>query len=180
MVVVMFRIQMGGDDCFVFSLKEPFCQLHADLVCQFRGDFPFCKTLHQMVALYTVHLVVTFLRFYHILIGSLADTADGILKNGTLCLVPVHGVIDGFFQRAGTLPFLCGLILVSDVSDGIVQTADRDNTGVCHRLPFLFDQPPCFFRHAEHFPDTLFPGHPTAVGYMGKLIGVVAQTGYFP
>ena len=117
MVVVMLRVQMGGDDCFVFSLKEPFCQLHADLVCQFRGDFPFGKALHQMVALYPVHLVVAFLRFYHILIGSLADTADGILKNGTLCLVPVHGVINGFFQRAGTLPFLCGLILISDVSD---------------------------------------------------------------
>ena len=180
MVVVMLRVQMGGDDCFVFSLKEPFCQLHADLVCQFRGDFPFGKALHQMVALYPVHLVVAFLRSYHILIGSLTDAADGILKNGTLCLVPVHGVINGFFQRAGTLPFLCGLILISDVSDGIVQTADRDDTGVCHRLPFLFDQPPCLFRHAEHFPDTLFPGHPTAVGYMGKLVGIVAQTGYFP
>ena len=48
---------MGGDDCFVFSLKEPFCQLHADLVCQFRGDFPFCKTLHQMVALYPAFLM---------------------------------------------------------------------------------------------------------------------------
>ena len=171
---------MGGDDCFVFSLKEPFCHFHADLVSKLRGDFPFDKALHQMVPLYSVHLVVSFLRSYHILIGSLTDAADGILKNGTLRLVPIHGVIDGFFQRAGTLPFLGGLILVSDVRDGIVQTADRDDTGVCHRLPFLFDQPPCLFRHAEHFPDTLFPGHPTAVGYMGKLVGVVAQTGYFP
>ena len=176
----MLRVQMGSDHCFVFSLQEPFCQLHADPVGQLWGDFPFGKALHQMEALHPVHLVVSFLCSYHILIGSLTDTADGILKNGTLRLVPVHGVINGFFQRAGTLPFFCGLILVSDVRDGIVQTADRDDTGVCHRLPFLFDQPPCFFRHAEHFPDTLFPGHPTAVSYMGKLIGVVAQTGYFP
>lgn len=37
-----------------------------------------------------------------------------------------------------------------------------------------------FLCHAEHFPDALFPGHPTAVSYMGKLVGIVAQTGYFP
>ena len=180
MVVVMLRVQMSGDDSFIFSLKESFCQLHANLVGKFRGDFPFGKALHQMEALHPVHLVVSFLCSYHILIGSLTDTADGILKNGTLRLVPVHCILNSFFQRAGTLSFLCGLILVSNVSNGIVQTADRDDTGVCHRLPFLFDQPPCLFRHAEHFPDTLFPGHPTAVGYMGKLVGIVAQTGYFP
>ena len=160
----MLRVQMGSDHCFVFSLQEPFCQLHADPVGQLWGDFPFGKALHQMEALHPVHLVVSFLRSYHILIGSLTDAADGILKNGTLRLVPIHGVIDGFFQRAGTLPFLGGLILVSDVRDGIVQTADRDDTGVCHRLPFLFDQPPCLFRHAEHFPNILFPCHPISIG----------------
>ena len=117
MVVVMLRIQMGGDDCFVFSLKEPFRQFHADLVSKLRGDFPFGKALHQMVPLYSVHLVVAFLRSYHILIGGLTDTADGILKNGVLRFVPVHGIINGFFQRTGTVSFLCGLILVSDVSD---------------------------------------------------------------
>ena len=97
-----------------------------------------------------------------------------------------RSVLSRFMRNRWLLPesrhsaFLGGLILVSDVRDGIVQTADRDDTGVCHRLPFLFDQPPCLFRHAEHFPNILFPCHPTSIGYMGKLIGIVAQTGYFP
>ena len=103
-----------------FPLKEPFLHFHADLVSKPGVTSPLTK-LHQMR--YPVHHPSCgIVRSYHILIGSLTDAADGILKNGTPPSVPIHGVIDGFSREPALCPFLGGLILVSmyvmELSDG--------------------------------------------------------------
>lgn len=129
MVVVMLRVQMSGDDSFIFSLKESFCQLHANLVGKFRGDFPFGKALHQMEALHTFFLVPHFLDAAHILKSRFTGAAESGREQILLGFVFVEGLIDFPFQRFLVFP-AGAFLLVEGIVDGVVEAVDGDNAGV--------------------------------------------------
>ena len=99
MIVQAARIKMRRNDGGIFPAKQLFHQFQPDPVRQLRRQFPLGKTLHQMIALYTVHLIPPLLIGQHILKGCFQCTADGTFEYITFCFLPVVGIVHSLLQR---------------------------------------------------------------------------------
>ena len=98
MVVQTARIKMRRNDGGIFPAKQLFRQFQPDPVRQLRRQFPLGKTLHQMIALYTVYLIPPFLIGQHILKGCFQRTANGAFEYITFCFLPVACIVHSLLQ----------------------------------------------------------------------------------
>ena len=146
MVMVMAGIQMRGNHYLIFPFQQLLCQFQTDQMRKFRRYLSGRKALDQVIPLYAIHFMEPALSCKHIRKRILTGTADGIFKYHGFCFIPVQGIIDGFLQRSSRCRRLCGLFLIFDIVNGIIQTVDRYDAGICHKaLPFLFHDLPYFF-----------------------------------
>ena len=176
-VVDAFGVEMGADYRLKLSTQQPIRKFQPDLVCQFRGNLPGSKALHQMEALHAFFLVPHFLDAAHILKSRFTGAAEGGCKQILLGFVFVEGLIDFPFQRF--LVFPAGtFLLVEGIVNGVVEAVDGDNTGVSDRLPILLYFFPNLTGQLSHFLDILLAGFAVGIGDLGKLVGVVAKPGY--
>ena len=89
MIMVMLRIQVSSDHDLILPFQKLLCQFLSNKMGQFRRYFPFRKTLYQMVSLYPFFFMETLFCLYHVHIGILTGTPNGIFKNGLFRLFPV-------------------------------------------------------------------------------------------
>mgnify|MGYP007105465884 CR=1 FL=1 len=70
MVVNAPGVQVGAHHRLEFPAQQPLGQFQPDLVGQFRGGFPRCEALHQVVALHAAQLAPLGFHSQHICKGG--------------------------------------------------------------------------------------------------------------
>lgn len=172
---------MSGDNHFKLSSQQTLCQLHSYQMCQFRTNLSLCETLYQMEALHLVCFMKSFFCSNHILICLFYGTANGIFKKHLLCFIPVQCIVDCFFQRTGSIPFLLSLFFIPDIVYRTVQAVNGNNTCICNKssphFPYFF---PDFSGYPQHFVDTLLAGSSCCIGNVCQLIRIITQSCNFP
>ena len=172
-VVDVAGVEMGRHHGLVPPGQQLIGQFHADLMRQFRRDFARGKALHKVVTLHAAGFVPAVGVGFHVGKRRFAQAAEPRFKADGLGLVAVEGVVHRFFQRTR----LCGFGFISHIVHRPVQAAHGDERGVSHATsPVFFDDAVDLRGQRRHFVHAFLPGHAGAVGPVGQLVGVVAET----